>query len=92
MEAGGGILRTLRAAESETRQSLRVLHTTQEYTPHAVAVSPTLPSSTANKIRTVLTSMTDQTILNPLKVNGFVAADNQDWDDVRALNLQVIRP
>jgi len=49
--AGGGVIRTLKNIRPEIRQQLRVLWTTQGYTPHAFA------------------------------------AENKDWDDVRALNI-----
>ncbi|MGB0958502.1 MAG: phosphate/phosphite/phosphonate ABC transporter substrate-binding protein, partial [Litorivicinus sp.] len=90
MKAGGGIGRTLAAVDDETRSLLRVLHTTASYTPHAVAVAPRINEATRLKLQTALTALSDQAILDALKISGFTAADDSDWDDVRALNLRVI--
>ena len=37
IQAGGGIGRTLAAMDPEVQEKLQVLHTTREYTPHAIA-------------------------------------------------------
>ena len=92
MPAGGGVGRTFKATDQATRDSLRILHTTAEYTPHAIAVKSNMSESTAQRLQTVLTSMTNKSLLDPLKIPGFQAASDDAWDDVRALNLEVISP
>ncbi|MGB0966523.1 MAG: phosphate/phosphite/phosphonate ABC transporter substrate-binding protein [Litorivicinus sp.] len=91
LEAGGGIGRTLKATDPKVSQALRVLHTTQEYTPHAIAASARIPVEVQNAIQQAFIGLSEPAVLDALKVQGFVPASDQDWDDVRALKLQVIR-
>lgn len=86
--AGGGIGRTLLATDEAVKSKLRVLHTTQRYTPHAIAVSPRVDEEIAQNLQSALQALTDPNVLGPLRVSGFVEADNSQWDDVRALELQ----
>lgn len=89
--AGGGVIRTLNATDPETRQQLRILWTTQEYTPHAIAVHPRVPADIVSAVRGALAGMSDdeagRAALERLKIKGFVIAANTDWDDVRQLNI-----
>ncbi len=91
LEAGGGIGRTLNATDPAVRDQLRVLHTTAVYTPHAIAASPKVSEVDQAQVQASLLSLQDPALLDGLKVSGFVLANDSDWDDVRELNLQVIR-
>lgn len=91
LEAGGGVGRTLKATEPTIREQLRVLHKTAEYTPHAVAVLPSVPKSVRGEVQQALINLRTPALLDLLKISGWTAADDSAWNDVRALNLQVIQ-
>lgn len=91
VQAGGGIMRTFKALPEDVRADLRILHTTARYTPHAVAVSPSMDDDLKQAVQAAFLGLSAPEILEPLRVSGFVAADYADWDDVRALNLTVIQ-
>lgn len=88
--AGGGVMRTLKATAPEVRDQLRVLWTTPGYTPHAIAAHARLAPETVAKVREALVDLGGdaEAVLGGLKIQGFEAAVNSDWDDVRALGLQ----
>ena len=91
--AGGGIVRTLDNMPKATRDQLRVLWLSDGYTPHAVAVSPELDEQTAATIQKELVKLDEteagRVLLEALNMNGFEAATDADWDDVRDLNISV---
>ena len=91
IQAGGGIGRTLAAADPEVREKLQVLHTTREYTPHAIANLASLPETLVEQVTHALLQIDSEAILGPIKIPGFVRADNDSWNDVRALELKVIQ-
>ncbi len=89
--AGGGIQRTLDALEPSVREQLRVLWQSPGYTPHAIAVHPRVNEETRRTLLGALTGLEDSgtglQLLEPLRMKGFEAAANADWDDVRRLNI-----
>ncbi|MFT5175377.1 MAG: phosphonate transport system substrate-binding protein [Gammaproteobacteria bacterium] len=89
--AGGGVLRTFNATDPAVRQQLRILWTSPGYTPHAIAVHPRVPQEVVESVRRALVVMADdeagRLVLDRLKVKGFAAAANANWDDVRALRI-----
>jgi phosphonate transport system substrate-binding protein len=89
--AGGGVERTFNATEPRVREQLRVLWTTPGYTPHAIAAHPRLSAAIVRRVRRALLGMAasgdGRRALLPLKVTGFAAAENTDWNDVRALEI-----
>jgi phosphonate transport system substrate-binding protein len=89
--AGGGVVRTLNATNPNIRAQLRILWTTQGYTPHAIAVHPRVPADVVAGVRKALEEMSDdetgRSALKSLKIKGFESAANADWDDVRQLNI-----
>ena len=89
MAAGGGVMRTLRTAPPEVRAALRVIHTTEAYTPHAVAAHPRVPAALRDRLQGALeiAMAAPDAPLAPLGISGFVAADDAAWDDVRALSV-----
>jgi phosphonate transport system substrate-binding protein len=93
-EAGGGIQRTFEASPPEVRDSLRVLAETSPFTPHAFAVSPRVPADTTAKVLAAMQSLADdeegQRLLSPLAFKGFGAANDKDWDDIRALDIRLL--
>lgn len=94
--AGGGVIRTFNNTESNIRADLRVLFTSQGYTPHAIATHPDLSPQTQTQLQQALLALTNtpegQQALSNLSIKGFSAAQNADWDDIRALNLTQLEP
>ncbi len=89
MPAGGGVLRTFNATDPAVRDQLRIIYWTGKYTPHAIAASPDFPSDLRlTLMETLLAVNTDAPELaKSVGMNGFETAIDQDWDDVRALDL-----
>lgn len=89
--AGGGIVRTFRNIDENIRKQLKILWTTNGYTPHAIATHPRIPPEMAKKIQRILIKMGEQTkgkqLLHSIKIKSFEEAINSDWDDVRKLKL-----
>jgi len=89
--AGGGVIRTFENLAPEIRNQLRVLWTTNGYTPHAVAVHPRVDTNKAKKLQEAMLDLentnTGKNLLRLLKIKGLIPATNADWDDVRNLNI-----
>ncbi|WP_394251015.1 phosphate/phosphite/phosphonate ABC transporter substrate-binding protein [Vibrio profundi] len=89
--AGGGIIRTFKALDESVREKLTPIYTTKGYTPHAIAHHPNVSSDVVDAVQQALVELaqTEQgrALLEPLKVPAFESAVNQDWDDVRSLDL-----
>lgn len=85
--AGGGVSRTLNNLPKDIRAQLKIIYKTNGYTPHAFAASSSLGEDVKELITTNLIAIEDSALLQPLGMNGFERATNQDWNDVRALNL-----
>lgn len=89
--AGGGVMRTFKAMNSEIREQLTPIWVTKGYTPHAIASHPRVPLSVTKQVQEIFADLakTDSgsKLLIPLKIIGFEAAVNDDWDDVRELHI-----
>ncbi len=92
--AGGGIERTLNNTDNAVRNDLKVLWRTPDYTPHAFATHPDLPKEVSDKVSSAMLALNDtdagKTLLSRIKFKGIEAAQNEDWDDVRALNITLL--
>ena len=93
-EAGGGIQRTFEAMPAEVREQLRVLSETPGYTPHALAAHPRVPAAIVERVRKAMGSLADDEIgralLAPLAFKGVVAAQDREWNDIRALDINLL--
>ncbi len=89
LPAGGGVLRTFNAVDPAIRDQLRVIYRTDGYTPHALASLSYVPDDMLAKLRETLTDITknEPNLAKSVGMNGFETARDQDWNDVRALNL-----
>ncbi|MBF7073502.1 phosphate/phosphite/phosphonate ABC transporter substrate-binding protein [Glaciecola sp. MH2013] len=89
--AGGGVMRTFNAAPEHIRKNLKVIWTSDSYTPHAIAAHRRVSDEDiANIMQAFLTLNQDesfQKLLNELKFNPFEAATDNDWDDIRHLGI-----
>lgn len=90
-EAGGGITRTLEGMEPAVRNELRVLWQTKDYTPHAFAAHPRVNAADLQALKAaMLTADSDpkaRSGLEGIGFKGFDAAQDAEWNDVRALGI-----
>lgn len=94
IEAGGGIVRTLQTMDATVRDELRVLWQTKDYTPHAFAAHPRVPADDLQALRAaMLTADSDpkmRSVLEGIGFKGFEAAQDAEWNDVRALGISTL--
>ncbi|WP_342806424.1 phosphate/phosphite/phosphonate ABC transporter substrate-binding protein [Alteromonas sp. M12] len=92
--AGGGIQRTLNNMDENTQSTLVTIWKSARYTCHAIATHPNVDATTRDKILAVLLNMNNseqgKALLKSINFNGFDGAQNSDWDDVRALNIDAL--
>ena len=93
--AGGGIIRTFKSTNSNTKKDLKILWTSPGYTPHAIASHSRVPEEVAKKVQAAFAALEaseeGRAMLDKLKIKGWVKAQNSDWDDVRSLNIDLIK-
>ena len=93
-EAGGGIERTFEALPVEIRNTLRVLSETPAYTPHAFAAHPRVPAAIVSKVLAAMASLaldeSGRGLLTPLAFKGVVGAQDKEWSDIRALDINLL--
>ncbi|MGD8911008.1 MAG: phosphate/phosphite/phosphonate ABC transporter substrate-binding protein [Chromatiales bacterium] len=91
--AGGGVMRTFNRVAPEVREQLRILWTTPGYTSHAIAAHPRLAPQLVQTIAAALfrldSSARDGGLLAPLNMQGFEAAEDHQWDEVRKLDIDL---
>jgi len=89
--AGGGIMRTFKNVNKKIRKQLKVLWTTEGYTPHAIAYHSRVPKDIIENVQTALIKLEEtkvgKDILKKIKIKGFEKAFNEDWNDVRLLKI-----
>ena len=92
--AGGGVVRTFNNADDDIKGKLKVLWTTEGYTPHALAAHPKVSTELVEKIQAALIAMdknkSGKDLLETIKVKGFEKAANVDWNDVRNLRIDML--
>lgn len=89
MAGGGGVLRTFNAVDPEIRAQLQIIHETDAFTPHAIAVQAQIPEETRSLLQDLLLQIaaSDGDLVQNIGMKGFQASNDPDWDDVRALNM-----
>lgn len=92
--AGGGIERTFNNIAPEIKDELKILWTTDQFTPHAFAAHPKLSAEVVAKIQQALINL-DQTetgaaLLKEINFKAIQSAQDSDWDDVRALGIDLL--
>ncbi len=92
--AGGGVPRTLDAVAPEIRDQLKVLWTSRPRSPHAVAAHPRVQASQIQALLEAMIALGEDVdgtpLLRALHFNGFEAAHDADWDDIRGLRLDLL--
>lgn len=90
--AGGGVMRTFRNTTPEYRNNLRILWTSDGYTPHAFAAHPRVPQNVVEDVQRALVEMDrdpkGKALLKTIRLKGVEAGEDFEWDDVRALNIK----
>lgn len=93
-EAGGGIQRTFESIPPEIRGALRVLAETPAYTPHAFAAHPRVATEDLAQVLAAMQSLggddAGRRLLAPLAFKGIAAAQDREWDDIRALDIRLL--
>ena len=92
--AGGGVKRTFNAVDAGIREQLQIFWTSEGYTPHAIAYHPRINDALATKVTQSLVALEQteagQKMLGTLKIKGWEAASDEQWNDIRALNIQTL--
>ena len=93
-EAGAGVQRTFEAIPADIRDSLRIIAETPAYTPHAFAAHPRVAPARVAQVQAAMASLAadpiGQRLLEPLAFKGIVAARDAEWNDIRALDIQLL--
>lgn len=94
--AGGGVLRTFNNVEAEVRDQLRILWSSEGYTPHAFAAHPRVAPEISERVAAALIALGSdeggRRLLQALNFKPLQRATDSDWDDVRALDLHLLEP
>ncbi|MEM7213693.1 MAG: PhnD/SsuA/transferrin family substrate-binding protein, partial [Pseudomonadota bacterium] len=71
------------------RSQLRVIYRTEGYTPHAIAARGDLPESLQLEIQDQLMQISANApdLIKSVGMKGFETASDENWDDVRGLEL-----
>ena len=92
--AGGGVVRTFDSLDPVVRDQLRILWETEGVTPHAFAAHPRVSEETVRRLIDAMQSMgkteEGRRLLEPLAMRGFEQAGDANWDDVRALGIDLL--
>lgn len=92
--AGGGIERTLEAIDADVRDRLKVIWRSAEYPPHAFARLPAMPEALGRSfvegVQAVAATPQGSTLLKQMGFKGLVAAQDREWDPIRALDIRVL--
>ena len=93
--AGGGVKRTFNNTDPAVREKLKVLWETPGYTSHAIAVHPDMKAEVKAAVQQALVDMTHDpegmALLKAINFKGIEAADDARWDDVKALDIQLLQ-
>ena len=93
--AGGGVKRTFNNTDSAVSKQLKILWTSEAFTPHAIAAHPRVNHKAYQLVQQALVNMINnpegKVLLQSLKIkNGLITATDSDWDDVRSLGLDLL--
>ena len=95
--AGGGVQGTFDQAPSDIRAKLRVLWSSQPHAPHAFAAHPRVSPAQLARVSAAMLAADDDEAGRGLLANvgfkqGISAAQDADWNAIRALPLARIAP
>ena len=85
-------MRTYRNTSPEYRNQLRILWTSDGYTPHAFAAHPRVPKNVIEDVQRAMLQMDmdpkGKALLKSIRLKGIESGEDYEWDDVRALNIE----
>lgn len=89
MPAGGGVTRTFNAVDADIRDQLEVIYETEGFTPHAIAMHQRVSVEFGQAFQDALMAIAKDkpALAKGVGMKGFERAQDQDWDDVRALDM-----
>jgi phosphonate transport system substrate-binding protein len=91
-DAAGGIWATFEQQAPEIRSGLRVLHETERYTPHPVAVHPRMPEALSAKIQAAFLALGEDAagreLVAGIPMKQLGRAGDRDYDSLRGLGLE----
>ena len=92
--AGGGLIRTLNDMERDVQNQLRILWASKSYSPHAFASHPSVPDDVIKIILRVMVEMNNDpeasNLFRSIQCNGIEAANDSEWNDIRALKIKEV--
>ena len=92
--AGGGVVRTLDNMDAAVREQLRILWTSQAYTPHPFAAHPRVPAAVVRSLAAAMLALAadpaGQQALSGIGFKAIEAGQDRDWDDVRTLDIGLL--
>lgn len=92
--AGGGIERTFETLPPSVRDQLRILWRTPPHTPHAFAAAPAVPPAAVKRVAQAMFALGDDArgreVLRAIGFKGIEPAKDSDYDDIRALHIEVL--
>ena len=90
--AGGGVAKTLAQTDSLIRDELRVLWSSESYTPHPFAAHPRVDSALVEQLAKIMFDLDNnepgKKLLKELRFRGFVAAHDWEYENLKLLNKQ----
>ncbi|MGL6258597.1 phosphate/phosphite/phosphonate ABC transporter substrate-binding protein [Vibrio sp. WXL210] len=91
--AGGGVARTFNSLAPEVRSQLKIIHRTQAYTPHAIAIAnavdPVIQQALSEAIEALNQDATAKQSFDSLNIPGLQPAVDSDWQDIVELNIEL---
>ena len=95
-QAAGGLTRTFQLMPDDERAKLRILYTTQEYSPLPFAARKDVPAEAVARVQKALAGFAanpaNAALLEALNMKrGFEVAKPSDWDDVRKARDELVR-
>ena len=92
--AGGGIERTLETLPPSVRDQLRILWRTPPHTPHAFAAAPRVTPAVVRRVAQAMFALGNDAhgreVLQAIGFKGIEPARDADYDDIRALHIEVL--
>ncbi|MBI3560888.1 MAG: phosphate/phosphite/phosphonate ABC transporter substrate-binding protein [Gammaproteobacteria bacterium] len=89
--AGGGVMRTFNNTAAEFRDNLRVLWTSDSFSPHAFAALPRVPADVVKRIQKAMLDMAadprGRVLLEGISFKAIEAAQDSEYNDLRALHV-----
>lgn len=89
--AGGGVVRTFNATAAEYRDRLRILWTSEGYSPHAIVAHARVPAEAVKAIQEALVDMDQDPVgrklLGTIAPEGIDYGKDEDWNDIRDLDI-----